>query len=126
MRRTLQILALALAAAAILALVGCSSTPAATTPAATTPAPATGGVSAGAKTVSISNFAFDPADLTVKVGDSVTWTNNDSVAHTVTFADFKSDQLAPGATYSHTFDKAGAFDYTCSIHPQMAGKITVQ
>jgi plastocyanin len=126
MRKTLQILALAITAVAIIALVGCSSTPAATTPAATTPAPAAGGSSAGAKTVSISNFAFDPADLTVKVGDSVTWTNSDSAPHTIAFADFASEQLAQGATYSHTFDKAGTFDYTCSIHPQMAGKITVQ
>jgi plastocyanin len=127
MSRTLRVLALALTVIALAALVGCSSTPAATAPT-PAPAPATGGSgsSGGAQAVSIANFAFTPADLSVKVGDTVTWTNNDNVAHTVTFSSFASDQLAPGATYSHKFDTAGSFDYKCSIHPSMLGKITVQ
>lgn len=92
-----------------------SSAPAATT------APA-GPTSA----ISITNFTFAPADEVVKVGTTVTWTNNDSVMHTVTGATFDSGQLAPGATYSHTFSKAGSFDYKCTIHPQMTARITVQ
>ena len=56
----------------------------------------------------------------------ITWTNNDSATHTVAFADFNSGQLAPGATYTHKFDTAGAFDYHCSIHPSMTAKVTVQ
>jgi plastocyanin len=56
----------------------------------------------------------------------VTWTNNDSVAHTVTGTDFASSQLAPGSTFSHKFTTAGSFDYHCSIHPSMTGNVTVQ
>ena len=124
MRRTIRVLALALTLVALVALVGCSSAPTATTP---TPAPATSGSgSGGAQAVSIANFAFSPADVSVKVGDSVTWTNNDTVPHTVTFASFASQELAPGATYTHKFDTAGSFDYKCSIHPNMTAKVTVQ
>ena len=125
MRNMLRGLTLVLTMVALVALVGCSSAPTATTP---TPAPATSGSgsSGGAQAVSIANFAFAPANVTVKVGDSVTWTNNDTVPHTVTFASFASEQLAPGATYTHKFDTAGSFDYKCSIHPNMTAKVTVQ
>jgi len=125
MKKTLRTLALALTIVALVAIVGCSSSaPTATTPA-PTPAPASGG-SSGAQAVTIANFAFSPAALNVKVGDTVTWTNNDTVPHTVTFASFASQELAPGATYTHKFDTAGSFDYKCSIHPNMTAKVTVQ
>ena len=132
MKRYFAIALMALAVVALVALAGCSSsTPPASSSGSesTVPAGSSGGSSSSAavaQAVDISNFAFTPADLTVKVGDTVTWTNSDSVAHTITFADFDSGQVAPGATYSHTFDKAGTFDYKCSIHPQMTGKVTVQ
>ena len=81
----------------------------------------------GANTVDIKNFAFSPVALTVKKGDSVTWTNNDSTTHTVTSSgNFDSGQLAPGKTFSHTFSEAGTFSYGCSIHPSMKGTVTVQ
>lgn len=125
MKKTLRTLALALTIVAFATIVGCSSSaPTATTPS-PTPAPAPSG-SGGAQAVTIANFAFSPADLSIKVGDTITWTNNDTVPHTVTFADFASQQLAPGATYSHKFDAAGSFDYHCSIHPSMTAKVTVQ
>jgi len=68
--------------------------------------------------VSISNFAFDPSPLTVKVGSTVTWTNNDNASHNVVADDgsFKSDTLAKGATFSFTFTKAGTYQYYCSFH----------
>jgi plastocyanin len=62
------------------------------------------------------------------VGDTVTWTNDDSTTHTVT-ADagaFKSNDLAPGDKFTFTFTTAGAFAYHCSIHPTMTATITVQ
>jgi plastocyanin len=78
--------------------------------------------------VSIANFAFSPAAITVKVGTKVTWTNNDSTAHTVT-ADTAggpdSSTLDPGASYSFTFTKAGSFGYHCSLHPSMTGSVNV-
>lgn len=126
MKRTLTCLVLGLLALALVALVGCSgassSTPStgSSSSSTTRPSPTTDGV------VSIANFAFNPENVTIQVGQKVTWTNNDSVAHTVTGTDFSSGQIAPGATYEHTFATAGTFDYKCSIHPSMLAKITVQ
>jgi plastocyanin len=80
--------------------------------------------------VSIANMAFSPTSLTVKKGTQVTWTNNDSVTHTVT-ADTPSDHapdsgnIAPGDTFTFTFDDEGTFAYHCEPHPQMEGTITV-
>ncbi len=114
-----------------------TTTPAATpTPAATltptptaslTPTPATTPTPAQAN-VDISGFAYVPPTLTVSVGTTVTWTNKDSVSHTVTSNDnlFNSGTLATGATFEYTFNQKGIFDYHCSIHPYMTGKIIVE
>jgi len=78
--------------------------------------------------VRISNFAFSPASLSIKTGDTVIWTNQDSVAHTVisdSGSEISSTSLSNGATYSHTFTKSGTYKYHCSIHPSMHGTITV-
>ncbi len=77
--------------------------------------------------VTIANFAFGPAALTVAVGTTVTWTNSDTAGHTVTADDgsFKSGTLGTGATFTQTFAKAGTFAYHCSIHKSMTGTITV-
>ena len=78
--------------------------------------------------------AYVPNPAEVKVGESVTWTNGDSQIHTVTSgtvgsADsgsvFDSSILSPKATFDHTFETAGEYDYYCTLHPQMFGKITV-
>jgi len=74
----------------------------------------------------IENHAFNPASLTIKVGDSVTWTNKDGVAHSVVFADFESDLLKKEDRFTHTFDTAGTFDYICGPHHDMKGTIEVQ
>jgi plastocyanin len=78
--------------------------------------------------VTIAGFAFDPATVTIQVGDSVTWTNEDSVGHTATAADgsFDTGSIANGASDTVTFDTAGTFAYICSIHPQMAGSVVVE
>lgn len=90
----------------------------------------TSGMTAGATgggAVSIANFAFSPATITVAPGQAITWTNADRVAHTVTSNDGKWDSgnIAPGASFSHTFDQAGATPYHCTIHPFMTGTVTV-
>ena len=81
----------------------------------------------GGDEVSIDNFAFAPATLTVKAGSTVTWTNHDEEPHTVAATDgsFHSPGMGTGATYSHTFPTAGKFDYVCSIHPMMHGTVVV-
>jgi plastocyanin len=91
-------------------------------PASTLPAIQSGGVK-----ISIANFAFDPATLTIPTGTTVTWTNNDSVAHNVTADDnsWGSKSLAKGDTFSFTFSKAGTFSYHCGVHPSMKASITV-
>lgn len=99
--------------------------------AATTPAGGgTGGTGAATAgdAVTISGFAFNPTNLEVKVGGTVTWTNQDSVAHQVAADDgsFKSDPLQNGATYKHTFTKAGTYPYHCAIHTYMTATITVK
>jgi plastocyanin len=77
--------------------------------------------------VSIVDFAFDPAAVEIPVGATVTWTNTGAVPHTATASDgtFDSGELAPGASFSHTFTAAGTFPYICQIHPQMTGTVTV-
>lgn len=77
--------------------------------------------------VSISNFAFSPANLTVKQGTTVTWTNNDSTGHTITGNNGgpASGTVQPGQTYSYTFSTIGTFNYHCSIHSYMTGIVTV-
>lgn len=78
--------------------------------------------------VMIHNYAYSPAALTVKVGDTVTWTNMDSAPHTVTVTDgpvkFDSGNLEEGDSFSYTFKKAGTYSYYCAVHPDMTGKVT--
>jgi plastocyanin len=90
-------------------------------PAATVPAAVSG------DQVSIDNFAFAPATMTVKAGSTVVWTNHDEEPHTVAASDgsFHSPGMGTGATFSHTFPTAGTFDYVCSIHPMMHGTVVV-
>ncbi|HKE99467.1 MAG TPA: cupredoxin family copper-binding protein [Actinomycetes bacterium] len=85
-----------------------------------------GGGAAAGTAVAIDGFQFSPATLKVKRGRQVTWTNKQSVAHTVTADDGAFDRSMPaGATFSLAFPKAGSFAYHCSIHPTMHGTIVV-
>lgn len=97
--------------------------PAATagTPADTPSAPVSG------TAVSINNFAFVPATLTVHRGDTVTWTNHDEEPHTIAANDgsFHSPGMDANATYTYTFTNAGNYDYICGIHPFMHGTVVV-
>ena len=76
--------------------------------------------------VMITSFSFEPSTITVPKGATVTWTNQDPVAHTITGADFDSGSIGPGKTYSRTFDRAGTYEYHCTIHPGMKGTVMVQ
>jgi plastocyanin len=78
--------------------------------------------------VNLKNTAFQPRDIQVKVGEKITFENDDSFAHTVTAtkgAKFDSGSLDGGKTFEFTADKAGKISYVCTFHPGMAGTITV-
>lgn len=83
--------------------------------------------SAATRAATIAGFGFHPASLTVSVGDTITWTNDDAASHTVTADDgsFDTGRLGRGASGAHTFTAAGTFAYHCAIHPSMTGTVTV-
>ncbi len=77
--------------------------------------------------VSIVDFQFQPANLTIHIGDTVTWTNNSAMNHTSTSNTqvWDSGIILPGHTFSFTFNQLGVFPYHCAIHISMTGSITV-
>ena len=109
-----------------------TAAPAETTaaPAESTTTEAGGEAPAGDGAVTIKGFAYDPDPIEVKVGDTVTWSNEDSADHTATSgADspetFDTGDIANGATGEVTFETAGTYDYICSIHDNMNGTVEV-
>lgn len=133
--RTLPVLAVALAATANAAT---PSKPAARTvaPAAAKPAARTNIAAASkpashpaasAQDVKIENFTFKDKEITVKVGTTVRWVNEDDIPHNIVAKDmsFKSKVLDTGDEFSYTFTKPGVFDYFCGLHPHMTGRVTV-
>jgi plastocyanin len=78
--------------------------------------------------VTIDNFSFGPAQLTVAVGTTVKFVNHDDIPHSVveTNKAFRSKALDTDDSYSYTFASAGTFDYFCGLHPKMVGKIIVK
>ncbi len=86
-----------------------------------------GGGGAGGTAVAIADISFAPDALEVAVGDTVTWTNEDPVPHTVTADDgaFDSGNLDQGGSFDQTFDEAGEFTYHCEVHPSMQATVTV-
>jgi plastocyanin len=121
---------------AMLVLVTCGSEPNQSEEAA--PAPETagagaygqGGAEAGGTApgaVKVVDYTFSPAEVKIPVGQTITWTFADEAGHDVvsTEGTFKSEVLGSGGTYSFTFSRAGTFDYFCSIHPSMKGKVIV-
>jgi plastocyanin len=83
---------------------------------------------AGKAEVKIDNFSFSPAAFKVKAGTQITWTNGDDIPHTVVSDGqaFKSKVLATGEKFTFTPDKPGTYSYSCSIHPNMTGKVVVE
>ena len=127
MRRFLLVPLIAVA----LAVAGCgndgsdtASDPPAATPSTSTPAAAGDTVQIGMK-----GLQFEPRDVTVKVGTTVIWTNNEDIPHNVVAeegAEFQSDTFGKDGTYEFKAEKAGTVKYVCTIHPGMAGTLTVE
>lgn len=129
---------LAVAAALALGLAACGDDAPADDPAVEAPAddaapadddePADDDAAAAGNVVDMDFFQFQPEDLTVAVGDTVTWVNKDSVRHTATADDgtFDVDTPAEGDEGSFTFDEAGTYAYVCEVHASMTGTITVE
>jgi plastocyanin len=118
------------AALTALLLIGCGGS---NSSAPTSPTPGTGGGATPADvTITITGMngsqSFSPNPATVKAGQTVAWTNADSITHTATAngGAFNTGNIAPGTTSgSVTMSTAGSFDYHCSIHPTMVGTLTV-
>ena len=135
---------MALLVLSVVAFAGCgggattttTASPATTGSTTATSAPGTTGsttattaaTGAGGSQVSLKNIAIDPTSVTIKVGDAVTWTNNDGFAHRLVGdnGEFDSGDMNGGATFSFTFKTAGTITYHCSIHPEMKGTVIVQ
>jgi len=132
-----RLLAVLAAVAALAALAGCGGSDnkksdtsgsasgggGATTPAKTNAAAATGTVQ-----IAMQNTAFNPKATTVKVGETVKWTNDDPFDHNVTATkgeEFKSSNFGQGGTYSYKVDKPGTISYVCTLHPGMDGTLKV-
>jgi amicyanin len=84
----------------------------------------------GSVVVPIANFAFSPAEVRIRVGQTVTWVNceENATSHTshANGEEWASPLLAPGQAFSHEFDRAGTFDYHCDPHPFMTGRVIVE
>ena len=81
------------------------------------------------KTIAINNFRFEPDAITLHVGDTIEWKNIDIVPHSATAMDrkaFDSGPIEKGASWRFTFTKTGTFDYECTLHPNMKGKLVVE
>jgi plastocyanin len=78
--------------------------------------------------ISIADFQFTPAEITIAPGESIIWINNDGAPHGLEFPDGSpsSDLLLPGASYTRPFDKPGTYEYNCSVHPYMTGRVIVR
>ncbi len=94
-------------------------------PAASGPATDSGNAAA---TIAIDNFSFQEQTVTVAAGTPVTWVNHDDVPHKIVATDksFSSPVLDTDGRYSHTFTSKGTYEYFCSLHPVMKGKIVVK
>jgi plastocyanin len=135
-RRATTVLGLASTLVLVLAACGGGSTSSAPSAAASAAASAGGGgggaactasTGAGTVQVSIKGFAFNPAQVTAKVGDVITFTNDDSTGHTATLDDGSctTETIAAGAAGALSFTAAGSYPFHCKIHPTMTGTITV-
>jgi plastocyanin len=102
-----------------------TAAPPSAAPATSSAAPSSAGTAGTA--VSIKDFSFEPADLTAKVGQEITWTNTGNAAHTVSFntGNVDSGSMSSGATFKHTFDTPGTYTYHCNFHSNMEATITI-
>jgi len=120
-----SVLSSSLVFAAALSAASCGSS---STPSSPSPTPSATSVSIVSGSRTLTTNAYSPNPVTLTRGGTVTWVNNDSIAHTSTSDAnvWNSGSIAPGANFSMTFPTAGTFPYHCTIHPGMVGTITVQ
>jgi len=120
MSRSRSTRVLSLAAAMCLLFAACSPDPGGP--------PDEAGAAAQNGAVQMADTAFTPASVTITTGSTVTWTNNDTVPHTVAFSDEgpqSSETIDPGGTFEATFAEAGSYAYVCTLHPGMEGVVEV-
>ena len=88
--------------------------------------PETTGAASGRGEVTIEDFRFRPTTFNVTLGTVITWTNEDSAPHTATGEGFDTERLEEGESAEATFEAPGTFEYVCSYHPSMEGRIVVE
>lgn len=124
------ILTLATVSVLISITLGCQPAPTGTAPAeeATTGEATPEEVTSAEATVTIEGFAFNPTEVRISAGGTVTWQHKDSAPHTVTSdnGEFDSGSLSQGDNWSFTFEKPGTYEYHCEIHPSMKAKVIVE
>ena len=81
----------------------------------------------GVSHMNMQNFAYQMANIQVRVGTTVTWTNQDNAPHSVTFKNGMKDSglLSQGQSFSYTFNTSGTYQYYCTVHPYMVATVTV-
>jgi plastocyanin len=123
---------LVLIAVSIVGVVSCGSLSSTTiseaTATVTAPANTSSTSTVTVSQIEIKNYAFIPVNVTIPSGTTVTWTNLDSILHTVTSQDgtFDSGLFGQGESFSYVFNEPGEYDYYCIPHPYMTGKVTVK
>jgi plastocyanin len=123
------LLMVSILAVLMLVMAACASpaaTPAATETTAVTPTPAGAAGGSGTIPVSITSSAYNPATVTIKAGQTVEWTNDDSTTHTVTSLTFDSGPIDPGKKFAFTFHDPGTVDYADTLHPNIKGQVIAQ
>ncbi|MGI6678952.1 MAG: cupredoxin domain-containing protein [Dehalobacterium sp.] len=108
------------------AMIGCaSSTNEGTDTPETTAPPSSNDPDPNTNTVYIKDYKYQPGEITIDTGETITWINEDSVGHNVAADTFECDILQKGESFSYTFNETGTFDYICTPHPFMKGKVIV-
>ncbi len=136
-RGALVLAAVVALAVAVALIAGCSSGTAPSTGGYTAPgtgggsgastgASSTTGGAAGGVAITVQNFAFSPNPATAKVGEAVTFTNQDSVQHNIAVNGQESGPIGQGQSWTVKIDKAGTYPITCKIHPSMSGSLEVK
>jgi plastocyanin len=112
----------------MMAACGGNSSPAASPSPMPSPTPTGSNVSIPVGARTLGSAAYVPNPVTITVGSTVTWTNNDTIPHTSTSDNgvFDSGNMAAGAKFSFTFDTRGTFPYHCTFHPGMVASVVVQ
>jgi plastocyanin len=107
--------------------IGCGSS-STNPPSSPTPTPGSMSVSIVSGSSTMTTTAYAPNPVTIATGGSITWTNNDTTAHTATDNNggYNSGSIAPGGQFTRTFTTAGTYAYHCTLHPNMVGTVNVQ